>query len=62
MDESPVKVGVHQGSPLSLFLFATVIHVVTDEVSKDLFYEILYADDSVLLSNFIEGIRRKFVN
>ena len=36
-DEFSLKIGVHQGSILSLFLFATLIGVVT-EVRKCLFY------------------------
>ena len=48
-DEFPVKVGVHQGTVLSPFLFATVIDVVTEKVRKGIFCEILYADDLVLI-------------
>ena len=55
-DEFLVKLDVHQGSVLPLFLLASVIDVVTEEVRKGLFHEILNADDLVLKSNFMEGI------
>ena len=45
-DQFFVQVGVHQKSELSPLLFATVINVVA-EVRKDLFHEILYADELV---------------
>ena len=61
-DKFSVKVGVDQGSVLSPFLFAPAIDVATKEVRKGLFHEILYADDLVLISDFIEGIQRKFAN
>ena len=55
-EELFVKVGVHQESILSPFLFATVIDVVTEDVRKELFHEILYTDDLVLMSDSLEGI------
>ena len=54
-EEFPVKVGLHQGSVLTLFLFATVIDVIT-EVRKGLFHDILYADNLVFMSDSIESI------
>ena len=61
-DEFFAKVGVLLLSVLSPFLFVTVIDLVTEEVRKDSFHEILYLDDLVLLSNSVKGIRKKFAN
>ena len=55
-----VKVGVHQGSVLSPLLFAIVVDVVTENAREGLMYEILYADDLVLMSETMEGLREKF--
>jgi len=46
-----VKVGVHQGSELSLFLFAVVMNEVTKNIREGFVKEILYADDLVLLGD-----------
>ena len=46
---------------MSLFLFATVIDMVT-EVKKGQFHEILYADNLVLTNDSTEGIERNFAN
>ena len=50
-----MKVGNHQGSVLSPLVFTIVVNVVTESVS-----EIEYADDLVLMSETIEGLREKF--
>lgn len=60
-DEFPVKVGVHQGSVLSPLLFAIVMDEVTKSAKDGLPHEILYADDLVLMSDSMEGLREKFV-
>ena len=61
-EEFLVKVGVHQGSVLSPFLFAIVVDVVAEEIREGVPYEILYADDLVLVSETLEGLQRKFCN
>ena len=43
-----VKVGVHQGSKLSQLLFVTVLDALSEEIRRDLPWEILYADDLVV--------------
>ena len=50
---------MHQGSVLSPFLFAVVEDVVTEFASKCT--ELLYANDYVLMSETIEGLRNKFL-
>ena len=45
-----VKVGVHQGSVLSPLLFNIVMQAIADNFKKGLPWELLYADDLVLLA------------
>jgi len=44
-----VKVGLHQGSVLSHLLFVIVMEVITKELPVGLPWELLYADDLILL-------------
>ena len=55
-----VKVGVRQGSVLSPLAFTIVVDVVTESVRNGLMSEMLYADDLVLTSETMEGLREKF--
>ena len=57
-----VKVGVHQGSVLSPFLFAIVMDVVCGGVMKGLLFEILYADDLILMADSMAELQDKFDN
>ena len=59
-EEFGVKVGVHQGSVLSPLVFAVVVDVVTESAREGLMSEMLYADDLVLISETMEGLREKF--
>lgn len=59
-EEFEVKVGVHQGSVLSPLVFAIVVDVVTESVREGLMSDMLYADDLVLMSESMEGLREKF--
>ena len=45
-----VKVGLHQGSALSPFLFAIVMDRLTDEVRQEALWTMLFADDIVICS------------
>ena len=60
-DEFEVKVGVHQGSVLSPFLFITVMQAVTKHAAEGLPWELLYADDLVLIAESEEELKRKMV-
>ena len=51
-----VKVGVHQGSVLSPLLFAIVMDVVSKRTREGLPWEILYADDLVLMADSEEKL------
>ena len=59
-EEFKLKVGVHQGSVLSPLVFAIVVDVDTESVRNGLMSEMLYADDLVLMSETMEGLREKF--
>ena len=59
--EFEVNVGMHQGSVLSPFLFAVVVDVVTEFAKEGALSELLYADDLVLTSKTIEGLRDKLL-
>ena len=60
-EELEVKVGMHQGSVLSLLLLAAVIYVVREFARDGALSELLYADDLVLMSETIEGLWNKFI-
>ena len=51
---------MQNGSVLSPF-FAVVVDVVTEFAREGALSELLYADDLVLMSETIEGLRNKFL-
>ena len=59
-EDFQVKIGVHQGSVLSPLLFVIVVDVITESVRNGLMSEMLFADDLVLTSKTMEGLREKF--
>ena len=59
-EEFEVKVVVHKGSVLLLLVFVIVVDVVIDSVRSGSMSEILYADDLVLMSETMEGLRENF--
>ena len=60
-EEFDIVVGVHQGSVLSPLLFAIVVDVVTENAREGLMKKVLYADDLVLMSEMIEGLKERFL-
>ena len=54
-----VKVGVHQGSLLSPLHFVAVMEVVTQGVKEGLPWQLLYADDLILVAQSKEELREK---
>src|SRR6184192_3512172 len=54
-----VKVGVHQGSVLSPILFNIVMQAIADNFKKGLPWELLYADDLVLLAESRLELKKK---
>ena len=60
-EEFRVKVGMHQGSVLSHFLFALVLDVVVEFAREDALCELLYADDLVPTCETVERLRNKLL-
>ena len=58
--EFAVRVGIHQGSVISPFIFAVMMNLVTEEVAKE-GHALMYADDLVLICETTEDARQKFV-
>ncbi|GJN32082.1 hypothetical protein PR202_gb20556 [Eleusine coracana subsp. coracana] len=48
-NDFPIKIGLHQGSALSPYLFALVMDKVTREIQSDVPWCMLFADDVVLV-------------
>jgi hypothetical protein len=60
-DSFEVKVGLHQGSVLSPLLFVIVMDMVSKELREGLPWELLYADDLVLLADSEEELKVKIM-
>ena len=60
LKEFVVRVGIHQGSVLSPFIFAVVMNVVTEEVVNE-GRALMHADDLVLICETKEVARQRFV-
>ena len=58
-DYFPIKIGRHQGSALSLYLFALVMDEVTRDIQGDIPWCMLFADDVVLVDESQAGVNRK---
>ena len=54
-----VKVGLHQGSALSPFLFALIMDRLTDEVRRELPWTMLFADDIVICEETREEVKQR---
>ena len=59
-EEFVVKVCMHQEFVLSTFIFAVLVDVVTDLARESVLSQLLYADNLVLMSETIQGLRNKF--
>ena len=59
-DEFEVKVRVHQGSVLSPLLFIMVLEALSLEFRLGCPWEVLYADDLVLIAESMEELLEKF--
>ena len=54
-----VKVGLHQRSALSLFLFAVIMDSLTDEVRREPPWTMLFADDIVICEETREEVEQR---
>src|SRR6266853_4742151 len=60
-EEFYVTVGLHQGSALSPYIFVLVMDVVSEAVKDGLVWELLFADDLVIMATSVEELQRKVV-
>ena len=56
-----VKVCVHQDLGLSPFLFVILMEALTTKISNDLPWEILYADDLMVVNESRESLKKVLV-
>ena len=61
-DEFPFKVGLHQGSGLSPFLFIVVLDVISEEFRRGLSRELLLADDLTVATYTEEEMQRRWLD
>ena len=59
-DAFEVKVGLHQGSALSPFLFAVVIDVLSENVRESMLWDLLFADDLVITAETMEELQERY--
>ena len=57
-----VKVGLHQGSVLSLFLFAVIMDRLTYEVRREPPWTMLFADDIVICEETREEVEQRLAS
>ena len=60
-DEFGVKVGVHQGSVLSLLLFNIVLEALPREFCTGTPWKLLYADDLVIIAETNDELKMKLI-
>ena len=58
-DDFPIKIGLHQGSALSPYLFTLVMDEVTGDIQGDIPWCMLFADDVVIIDDSRAGVNRK---
>jgi Reverse transcriptase (RNA-dependent DNA polymerase) len=58
-DAFPIKIGLHQGSALSTYIFTLVMNEITKDIQGDIPWCMLFADDVVLIDESRNGINQK---
>ena len=61
-DKFNIKVGIHQHAVLSLLLFIIVMEALSREFKVGCPWELLYADDLVLMAETLENLKKKLTN
>ena len=61
-EEFKVNAGVHQRSVLPPLLFTIVVDVITENATRGVVNELLYADDLVIMSEDMEDLKERFWN
>ena len=56
-----IKVGLHQGSGLSPFLFAAVLDTISTEYRRGVPWELLFADDLAIVAETEEELQRRWL-
>ena len=56
-----IKVGLHQGSGLSPFLFTIVLDKISEECRNGLLWELLFADDLAIIIDSEEHLQRRWL-
>jgi Reverse transcriptase (RNA-dependent DNA polymerase) len=58
-DTFSIKIGLHQGSALSLYIFTLVMDEITKNIQEDIPWCMLFADDVVLIDESRIGVNKK---
>jgi Reverse transcriptase (RNA-dependent DNA polymerase) len=58
-DTLPIKIGLHQGSVLSPYIFTLVMDKIKKDIQGDILWCILFADDVVLIDESRIGVNQK---
>ncbi len=58
-EDFPIKIGLHQGSTLSPYIFTLVMDEITKDIQGEIPWCMLFADDIVLVDDTMTGINRK---
>jgi len=58
-DDFLIRIGLHQGSALSPYLFALVMDEVTRDIQGDIPWCMLFTDDVVLVDESRSGVNQK---
>ena len=60
-DEFPIKVGLHQGTGLSPFVFIVALDVISEEFKCWLPNDLLFADDLAVITDTEEQMQRSWL-
>ena len=60
-EEFEIEVGLHQESALTPFLFVVVMDVLSETIANDDIWELLYADDLVVMAHSEEDLQLRIL-